>query len=230
MRTERIIGNRACCVCGDHQASDVLIQAVDEHGLEILDQEAERIRELASNRRFMLVAFGIADWNRELSPWEAPAVFGQEHFGSGAKDTLAYITESLLPEIERSYPTGGDRRYCLGGYSLAGLFALWAAYQTGLFHGIAAVSPSVWFPQWIRFVGEHEIQSPLVYLSLGDREEKTRNRVMAEVGNNIRRQHEALRQEAAIKGCTLEWNPGNHFADSGIRTAKGFAWLLNQMK
>ena len=229
MRTERIIGNRASCVYGDDRASAVLIQAVGEHELEALDQEVERIRELASNRRFLLVAFRIADWNRELSPWEAPAVFGKERFGSGAKDTLAYITESLLPEIERSYPAGAGRRYCLGGYSLAGLFALWAAYQTGRFHGIAAVSPSVWFPEWMRFAEEHEIQSPLVYLSLGDREEKTRNKVMAEVGGNIRRQHEALRRDAAIKACALEWNPGNHFADCEIRTAKGFAWLLNRM-
>ena len=228
MRTERIMGNRACYLYGDSRASDVLIQAVDEHDLEALEQEGEHIRKLTSNRPFLLAAFSISDWNKELSPWEAPAVFGKENFGSGAKDTLVYITEALLPEIERYCPTEDKKRYYLGGYSLAGLFALWAAYQTGMFRGIAAVSPSVWFPHWIRFIEAHEIQSPLVYLSLGDREEKTRNKVMAEVGNNIRRQHELMGREKAVKACTLEWNPGNHFADSGIRTAKGFAWLLNQ--
>lgn len=25
---------------------------------------------------------------------------------------------------------------------------------------------------------------------------------------------------------TLEWNPGNHFKDAGIRTAKGFVWVM----
>jgi hypothetical protein len=26
-----------------------------------------------------------------------------------------------------------------------------------------------------------------------------------------------------------EWNAGNHFVDSGKRTAKGFAWVMNSM-
>ena len=183
---------------------------------------------LTGNHPFLLVAFGISDWNRELSPWDAPAVFGRESFGSGAKDTLAYITEVLLPELEKSRPSSGVRRYGLGGYSLAGLFALWAGYQRERFHGIAAVSPSVWFPGWIRYIEEHEIRSPHVYLSLGDREEKARNSVLAEVGNNIRRQHERLSEETTVKACALEWNPGNHFVDHEIRMAKGFAWLLRQ--
>ena len=228
MRTERMIGGRACCLYGDAQASDVLIQAVDAHDLEALDQEIGHLNALAAGRPFLLAAFRISDWNRELSPWEAPAVFGREAFGAGAKDTLAYVRDALLPALARDDPAGGRKRYHLGGYSLAGLFALWAAYQTGLFQGIAAVSPSVWFPQWTRFIEEHTIQSPYVYLSLGDREERTRNRVMAEVGGKIRKQHEALCREEAVRACTLEWNPGNHFADSGIRTAKGFAWLLRQ--
>ena len=228
MRTEQVIGNRMCFLYGDDQAADVLIQAVDAHDLEAMEQEIEHIRKLTSNQPFLLAAFQITDWNRELSPWEAPAVFGQEGFGAGAKETLAYIVDGLLPDIQKNLPSQGDRRFYLGGYSLAGLFALWAAYQTDLFRGIAAVSPSVWFPQWIRFIEEHAIKVPRVYLSLGDREEKTRNKVMAEVGNNIRWQYEALRREKAVTACTMEWNPGNHFVDSGIRTAKGFAWLLQQ--
>lgn len=230
MRMERIIGDRVCWVYGDGRASDILIQPVDEHDLDAMEQEMRRIREQVADASFLLVAFSVSDWHQELSPWEAPAVFGKENFGAGAKETLAYITESLMPEIGKGCPIEGGKRYFLGGYSLAGLFSLWAAYQTELFHGIAAVSPSVWFPQWIDFIGEHGILSPYVYLSLGDREEKTRNRVMAAVGNNIRWQHEALCRDKTVRACALEWNPGNHFADSGIRTAKGFAWLLNQTR
>jgi hypothetical protein len=25
----------------------------------------------------------------------------------------------------------------------------------------------------------------------------------------------------------MEWNEGNHFQDNGIRTAKGFVWLID---
>ena len=225
MRTEQTIGDRICRLAGDELAEDVLIQAVDARDSEAMEEEIAQIR-ARTDRPFLLVAFRVADWYQELSPWEAPAVFGKESFGAGAKDTLAYVTESLLPEIGQ-YPCAGQRRYFLGGYSLAGLFALWAAYQTGRFQGVAAVSPSVWFPGWRRWTEEHPIRCPRVYLSLGNREEKTRNPVMAAVGDNIRWQHEALCRDEAVKACALEWNPGNHFADSALRTAKGFAWLLN---
>lgn len=118
------------------------------------------------------------------------------------------------------------KKYYIGGYSLAGLFSLWAAYQTDVFTGIAAVSPSVWFPGFIDYMREHEIKSKTVYLSLGDKEEKTRNPVMAQVGNCIRSGYDWLK-ECGID-CTLEWNSGNHFRDPDMRTAKAFAWILHQ--
>lgn len=33
-----------------------------------------------SSATFTLVAFSISNWNAELSPWKAPAVFGREDF------------------------------------------------------------------------------------------------------------------------------------------------------
>lgn len=63
-------------------------------------------------------------------------------------------------------------------------------------------------------------------MSLGSKEEKTRNPVMATVGCAIREQY-ALLESAGIR-CQLDWNPGNHFVDSDIRVAKGLAWLLDQ--
>ena len=65
------------------------------------------------------------------------------------------------------------------------------------------------------------------YPSLGIREEKARNKAMAAAGDDTRRQYELLRNAGAVKQCVPEWNPGNHFVDSDLRTAKGFAWLLN---
>ena len=37
-----------------------------------------------------------------------------------------------------------------------------------------------------------------------------------------------LQGEPACEKCTLEMNQGNHFKEPDIRTAKGFAWLLNE--
>ena len=66
-----------------------------------------------------------------------------------------------------------------------------------------------------------------VYLSLGDREEKTRNPVTATVGDRIRETYDLLKAQGI--DCTLEWNPGNHFRDAGIRTAKAFARVMGSM-
>lgn len=71
---------------------------------------------------------------------------------------------------------------------------------------------------------DNEILADAVYLSLGDREERTRNPVMSQVGNAIRRAEAVL--TGAGKDCVLEWNKGNHFKDPDLRTAKAFAWLL----
>ena len=73
---------------------------------------------------------------------------------------------------------------------------------------------------------EHAIRADKVYLSLGDKEEKTRNKVMSAVGDRIR-EADALLRERGVN-CTLVWNAGNHFKDADIRTAKAFAWVIEQ--
>lgn len=200
---------------GKSDSSNVLIQMVDDHDLAVIESEVSIIKELAGTD-FHLIAFKVNNWNCDLSPWEAPPVFGYEGFGGRAEDTLAKAL---------SYIGDDERKYYIGGYSLAGLFALWAAYRTDIFRGVAAASPSVWFPGFDRFMKDNGICTDKVYLSLGDREERTRNQVMSSVGDRIREAHRYL-NEKGIE-CILEWNKGNHFKDADLRTAKAFAWLLN---
>lgn len=220
------VSGRTCFLYHDAAATHLLIQPIDEHDLEVLDQEVDIIRN-QTKTPFSLIALLIEDWNQELTPWAAPAVFGKTPFGDGANETLTFITEQLLPSLTADGICGARMRLLLGGYSLAGLFALWSAYQTDLFDGIAAASPSVWFPQWINYATEKRPLTKSIYLSLGDKEERAKNQVMAQVGNAIRKQHELLTSQEV--NTTLEWNAGNHFVDSEKRMAKGFAWLLNNM-
>ena len=225
-KEEKTIGGRECLLWGDPDARDVLIQPVDSHDLDGLDAQLS-VMEDALGDSFLLAAFRVRDWNRELSPWEAPPVFGREGFGSGAEDTLGFILETLLPEIGGD---AGDRRRCLGGYSLAALFSLWAAYRTDRFQGIAAASPSVWFPGWDAFIRQGPVRAEAVYLSLGDREARTRNPVMAAVADRIRLQHEVLSGDPGCGASTLEWNPGNHFKEPARRTARAFLWVLQTLR
>lgn len=200
---------------GDRNAAAVLLQPVDDHDLSGMEKEADALRGL-TGRAFRLIAVKTENWNRDLSPWKAPPVFGSEAFGDGAARTLEQIL-TLCGD--------GTKEYYLGGYSLAGLFALWAAWQTDAFAGVAAASPSLWFPGFAEYMRAGRIRTPAVSLSLGDREEKTRHPVMATVGDRVREAHALLREQGVA--CRLEWHPGNHFREPDLRTARAFARLLN---
>ena len=207
---------KPCAEYGDPDAPTILIQMVDDHDLEGMESEVAEIRNL-TDKKFYLIAVKVQNWNTDLSPWNAPAVFGKEAFGAGAADTLKEVLKLCADQ---------KKIHIIGGYSLAGQFALWTVYQTNVFAAVAAASPSVWFPGFIEYMKERRPQAASVYLSLGDKEEKTRNPVMAAVGSRIRETHELLRGQGV--DTVLEWNPGNHFRDADIRTAKAFAWAMTR--
>ncbi len=200
---------------GNPISSIVLIQMVDDHDLNVIESEVKAINNHIDD--FKLIAVKTDNWNTDLSPWNAPAVFGRESFGDGAANTLSELLQ-LCSDVSRTY--------YIGGYSLAGLFALWAAYQTNVFSGVAAASPSIWFPGFLEYIKGHDIHSETVYLSLGDKEERVRNPVMSKVGDCIREGHALLKGRGI--NCILEWNQGNHFKEPDLRTARAFVWVIQQ--
>ena len=218
------IGNKSCRIYGEAHAEYLLLQMTGEHELQSMAHEVEVIAQ--SDRNFLFAAVPVENWNDALSPWEVPAVWGKQGFGGNAADTLRFLTEQVVPTLKRQFYLPENIKIILGGYSLAGLFALWASTQTDLFYGVAAASPSVWFPGWMEFEQQHSIQAQRVYLSLGDKEECTKNTVMAVVGDNIRTLHSRLIERGA--DCTLEWNSGGHFKDADLRTAKAFRWAMEE--
>lgn len=186
----------------------------------------ESLMEVVPEQDFLLIAFQVEDWNRDFSPWKAPAVFGTEGFPGQGAETLRWLTEECIPYIDQTFETTERERW-LVGYSLAGLFALWAAYETEVFSGIACCSGSLWFQGWDAYVREHSFRSKCnIYLSLGGKEEKTKNQVMATVGDRTREQEKILQEDPMAEQVILDWNAGGHFADSGKRLAKGIRWLL----
>ena len=218
------IGNKPCRIYGRANAEYLLLQMTGEHEQQSMDNEVDAIAQ--SSRKYLFAAVPVASWNDALSPWEAPAVWGKQGFGGNAADTLRFLTEQVIPTLKWQLDLPENVKIILGGYSLAGLFALWASTQTNLFYGVAAASPSVWFPGWMEFEQQHPIQAQHVYLSLGDKEEHTKNAVMAVVGDNIRTLHSQL--TARGTDCTLEWNSGGHFKDADLRTAKAFRWMMEE--
>ena len=221
-----VIDSKSCIGYITDTAKYLLVQPVDEHDIEVLDNEVEEI-EKNTEKQFSLIAFKIEDWNNELSPWEAPPAFGKKSFGSGATETLEFIESRLIPMVKDKYNLDNDIKFILGGYSLAGLFSLWSAYKSDIFSGIAAASPSVWFNGWEEFMNNNTPLSNTIYLSLGDTEEKTKNKVMSAVGDNIRKLEELLKNGNI--NTILEWNKGGHFSDSDLRVAKAFVWCIENI-
>ncbi|MBR6235073.1 MAG: hypothetical protein IKR01_04405, partial [Spirochaetales bacterium] len=79
---------------------------------------------------------------------------------------------------------------------------------------------------FIDFASSHDLAaSPSkVYLSLGDREAKTRNPVMATVQDNTEKMAQLFRDRGV--DVTYELNPGNHFQEPELRMAKGICGIL----
>lgn len=206
---------------GNEKSENVLLQMVGDHDMDSIEREVQLIRELSGTSDFRSIAVKVNSWNDDLSPWPNPAVFGNEGFGGYAEKTLKKLMDEVIEPIREKEPM--NLKMYIGGYSLSALFAIWAVYQTEIFAGCAAASPSMWFPGFVDYIADKTIMTDRVYLSLGNKEEKTRNPVMRQVGDTIRRTYEMLKDKVDI---TLEWNEGNHFKDADLRTARGFAWVL----
>lgn len=218
------VEGRLCFSYAEPGAQCIAVQPVDAQDIKTLDSQVKRMAQ-ETGAPFALAAFQVTDWNRELSPWEAPPVFGKDRFGSGASATLQWLESRLLPDLFGRFRLPENTPVILGGYSLAAFFSLWSAYQTDRFAAVAAASPSVWFPGWIEYAQAHSPLTDCVYLSLGDREERTKNKTMARVGDCLRRQYDLL----AGRNRVLVWHEGNHFRDTDLRCARAFIWCVHQI-
>ena len=83
------------------------------------------------------------------------------------------------------------------------------------------MSGSLWFPKFKEYVLFHDMKKrpEKLYISLGDKESKTRNTYLREVQENTEIIVEHYKSNEL--DVTFEMNPGNHFKDVAIRSAKG---------
>ena len=198
-----------------------------------------------------LVNIGVELWEENFSPWCAPRVFAKgPNFGDGAQRTLDALINQVIPWTESELSAPPAYRV-LVGYSLAGLFSLWAGVtQAGMlqsgtprqvargcqpddtstptFQRIGAVSGSFWFPGLLDYV-DQQLSGGVVdlthaYLSLGDREARTPNPQIMHVRENA--EFLASKLESAGITSTFELNRGNHFQNVEGRMQKALNWLL----
>ena len=179
---------------------------------------------------FILVAISNLDWNNEMTPWLAKKINknGEDFLGK-ADEYMQILLKAIIPEIKKYIEENLKvkiKNYTIAGYSLAGLFAIYASYKTNIFSRIVSASGSLWFPKFINFVKENKISSNVekIYFSLGNKESKVKNNVLQTVGENTK-EIERIYKSQGLK-TIYEENEGNHFKDATLRMAKGIKWIL----
>ena len=187
----------------------------------------KKVLALSEDMKCNYIVYEVEDWNADFSPWEFTLNKKMSFSGDGRK-TLDWLLNNCIPYCEKEYALTDERIIC--GYSLAGLFSLWAFYESQAFSEVISCSGSLWFRDWINYA-ESRTAPPnsSVYLSLGDREEKARDRVMATVGDCTRTQYEIVCGDKNVSRHILELNEGGHFNEPEKRIAKGIKWITDEV-
>ena len=221
MRRTFVIGGKTVVVFNNNRPGSPVIY------LNTYSDEGQQVFETAQAvgcPTFSLVAIS----NHDMAPWDSPAAFKKEEpFTGGADDYLRLLVEEIIPRAEKEL-VGPPAWRGIAGYSLAGLFALYAIYQTDVFSRVGCMSGSLWFPGFKEYIfsNEPKHRPECIYFSLGDKEAKTRNPVLKTVQENT----EEIQTFYQSKGIdtVFQPNPGNHFVQGIERTITGIQRLLSR--
>ena len=204
------------------EAPLIVIPSFEDNTSQIL----EKVKLLTDKDFSILTIYGF-EWNNNLSPYKASAIFkGASVFKGEAKDFLELVILKLIKEVttkENLRPIYN----VLVGYSMAGLFAVYALYNTDAFLKIGSVSGSLWYPNFVEFIKNNEVLHSIstFYMSLGDKEKKTKNKIMSQVKADSLIIFDRI--SSKISNSKFEFNKGNHFQDEPLRVAKCIAYLLS---
>lgn len=167
------------------------------------DKFVEKVKAYFQKSLYLLEVIVINDWQDELS------------FESKAG-------KNLLHTIKKIKQKNASLKCYISGYSLAGLFSLYAMHELDL-EGVVCVSGSLWQEGWLVYLKEHPINHKKIYLSLGSKEHKTRNALMKNVLKNTLEAYKIYQKE---NDCFFQKNNGNHFFESELRMKKGWDWFF----
>ena len=203
----------------------VILNTFGNEGQEVFDKCIE-----LKSKDYILVSISNLDWNNEMTPWYSKKInkYGEDFLGK-ADEYIQVLLNEIIPEIKKYIEENLKvkiKNYTIAGYSLAGLFAIYASYKTNIFSKIVSASGSLWFPKFVDFVKENKISSNVekIYFSLGNKESKVKNQILANVEKNTKEIEEIYKKQG-IKTIYVE-NEGNHFKDASLRLAKGIKWIL----
>lgn len=178
---------------------------------------------------FHLVVISKIDWDADMSPYPADKVISRhDNFAGNADKYLEWMLTSLIPHCEKLLRVDNPLRILLG-YSMSGLFSLYAMYRTDKFAAYISASGSLWYPDFDDFVISHEPMTKApIYLSIGDKECISKNTYLQTIIEKTQHIFEHYKVEGHI--TQFELNTGNHFVDGDLRQAKGIKWAIAALR
>ena len=203
----------------------VILNSYSDEGKDIFDKCIS-----LKCKDFILVNISNLDWNSDMTPWYSKKINknGTDFLGK-ADEYINVLVNEIIPKaskyINEKLKINIDY-YIIAGYSLAGLFSVYATYKTDIFKRVVSASGSFWYPDFIEFAKNNKISFNVekIYFSLGNKESKVRNEVMSKVEKNTK-ELEKYYFKLGIK-TIYEENEGNHFNEANTRIAKGIKWVL----
>ena len=117
----------------------------------------------------------------------------------------------------------------IAGYSLGGLFALYAFVRSDRFMAAASLSGSLWYDGWNDFLATADFpgEGRFAYLSLGTKEKRGMRERLKTVEDETRRTETILRAKGVETRFAL--TPGAHFDHVEDRIASGLSVLGNYL-
>ena len=179
----------------------------------------------AQNRTCTIATITIRSWNDSLTPWPAPGLYrGEPEFGGQATITLTELVGEAIPTIEKVEGLEPSKQ-SICGYSLGGLFSLFAFTHSNVFSACACISGSVWYKGWVEHMRKLNFDGAgrFAFLSIGSKEKHAAPKILHHVQDNMEECALILRKH----GCETEFHigPGNHMSFGKERFDKGFSAL-----
>lgn len=187
----------------------------------------EAARGLSAN----VVVVPVPCWDDALTPWPAAGLRAGQRFGGRADKTLEEL-QGAAPRMERRLGLAPSAR-AICGYSLGGLFSLYAFARDACLSASGCVSGSVWYPGWVAWLRDGSAgcacgrdaaggaaRERFAYLSVGSKE-KRGPVAFREVESDMEACADILRE----RGCEalFEVGPGNHMQHHKKRLARALA-------
>lgn len=183
------------------------------------------MEQVAEGLRCTVIPVMVDGWEARLTPWPAPALYREEDdYAGGAAETLAWLVDEELPRRERELELS-PASYAIAGYSLAGLFALYAFLHDGRFAAVGCLSGSLWYDGWLQHLCGLDVatEGRYAYLSLGSKEKRASQARLKQVEERTAACVEELRSRGLRTDFVL--NPGGHLTRVGARTRDGLLAL-----